>query len=404
MRWMSKLAVIVYSFLMYAIIFMMPPYGDPAIVIWTSKVMSITGFSYDPVCTKNVMNILGSQQLVLCVRAPLYYFLLSLSSEYYKLVPAILVATFIILQIFLLRLNNLSLTVFGLMFPSIYLLFSRTYVDTLTTTLLTALLIVLSRIDRPNGRYNKLFLFTISLLIVLTRESSVILPLLIIITFLIAPELRKRNFFILMVGWIVGVVIWQLYVNISGGISYSDFQPHTPTIEEIYRAVITTITPILPWEVHPEDVQAYLGVSFANSITYLIILTLYLLGFLIGLPIILSLIHFKNLSKIVQGQVVFGLLVSAGLLILKGDIDFFRHLAYFQPVIPLLVEVGLREIREHSKPTAHLVELSYIVMFTLYLARTLRLYTSGYYFDPCQYLIKRPEISSITYFYQTACS
>ena len=255
MRWMSKLAVIVYSFLMYAIIFMMPPYGDPAIVIWTSKVMSITGFSYDPVCTKNVMNILGSQQLVLCVRAPLYYFLLSLSSEYYKLVPAILVATFIILQIFLLRLNNLSLTVFGLMFPSIYLLFSRTYVDTLTTTLLTALLIVLSRIDRPNGRYNKLLLFIISLLIVLTRESSVILPLLIIITFLIAPELRKRKFFILMVGWIIGVVSWQLYVNISGGISYSDFQPHTPTIEEIYRAVITTITPILPWEVHPEDIK-----------------------------------------------------------------------------------------------------------------------------------------------------
>lgn len=404
MQWMSKLAIIIYLILVYTIIFMMPPYGDPAIVIWTSKVMSITGFSYDPVCTEDARNILGGQELLLCVRSPLYYFLLALSGEYYKLVPAFLVVTFFILQFFFLRLNNLSPTVFGLMFPSIYLLFTRTYVDTLTTTLLTALLIVLSRIDRPNRKYNNLLLFIIPLLIVLTRESSVILPLLIIITFLIAPELRKRNFFILIVGWIVGVVSWQLYVNISGGISYSDFQPHTPTIEEIYRAVMTTITPILPWEVHPEDIQAYLGVSFGNSITYLIILTLHLLGFLIGLPIILSLIHFKKLSRIVQGQAVFGLLASVGLLILKGDIDFFRHLAYFQPVIPLLVEVGLREIREHSKLTAHLVKLSYIVMFTLYLARTLRLYTSGYYFDPCQYLIKRPEISSITYFYQTACS
>ena len=52
---MDKLAILTYLTLLCVIILIMPPYGDPAVVIWTSKVMSITGFSYDPVCSKNIM-------------------------------------------------------------------------------------------------------------------------------------------------------------------------------------------------------------------------------------------------------------------------------------------------------------------------------------------------------------
>jgi len=50
MTWqIYKPAILTYFILLCMIILIVPPYGDPAIVIWTSKVMSITGFPYDPV-------------------------------------------------------------------------------------------------------------------------------------------------------------------------------------------------------------------------------------------------------------------------------------------------------------------------------------------------------------------
>jgi|GEM_PF-1428098 len=404
---MDKLAILTYLTLLCVIILIMPPYGDPAVVIWTSKVMSITGFSYDPVCSENVMFMSGGNDILLCVRSPLYYSLLAITEDFYKIIPVVLTTLFFSLQIILARLNNSSLSIFGLMFPSIYLLFSRTYVDTLTATLMTALLIVLMKINKRNkksGIHHKTLLFFIPLLLMLTRESFVILPLFLIGVSLIMPEFKKKNLLIVFCGWVVGLASWQLYVIMSRGTSYSDFQPHIPTLGEVYRAFMTAVTPILPWEIHPEDIQAYLNMNLGNPFTFLVIAVLHLLGLLGVLPLIASLIRFKQINKLILWQAVFGLLISAGLLILKGDIDFFRHLAYFIPVIPLLIEVGLREIQEHIRLTANLIRLSYILMFMLYLARTIRLYTSGYHFDPCQYLLKRPEISSIPYFYETACS
>jgi len=403
---MDKLAILIYFILLCTIILMMPPYGDPAVVIWTSKVMSITGFSYDPVCSKNIMSMSGSKSILLCVRSPLYYLLLAIANNSYKIVPIALTTLFFGLQIILARLSGLSLSIFGLMFPSIYLLFSRTYVDTLTTVLITALLIVLMKISKEDRILHKTPLFFIPLLLMLTRESSITLPLFLIGISLVIPEFRKKNLLIIFGGWIAGLVSWQLYIVMSGGISYSDFQPHIPTFEEVYRAFMTAITPILPWEVRSGDIQAYLNINLGNSFTPLVIAALHFLGLLgvLGvLPLIASLIRFKYMNKLILWQAIFGLLMSAGLLILKGDIDFFRHLAYLIPVTSLLIEMGLKELQKHSRLTANLVRLSYIIMFTLYLARTIRLYASGYHFDPCQYLLKRPEISSIPYFYETAC-
>jgi len=399
-----KLAILTYFILLCTIILIVPPYGDPAIVIWTSKVMSITGFSYDPVCSKNIMSMSNSHEILLCVRSPLYYLLLAIADGFYKIIPLALATLFFGLQIILARLNGSSLNVFGLMFPSIYLLFSRTYVDTLTTTLMTSLLIILMKINKENRIHHKALLFSIPLLLMLARESFVALPLFLIIIFLIVPKLGKKNLLIVFTGWVVGVVSWQLYVVTSGGVSYSDFQPHIPTLGETYRAFMTTITPILPWEIRSEDIQAYLNISLADSFILLVITIVHFLGLIAVLPLIISLAHFKQISKLVLGQAVFGLLMSAGLLLLKGEIDFFRHLAYLLPVIPLLIEIGLRGIQRHSRLTANLIRVSYVLMFTLYFVRAIRLYTSGYSFDPCQYLLKRPEISSISYFYETACS
>jgi len=227
---MDKLAILIYFILLCTIILMMPPYGDPAVVIWTSKVMSITGFSYDPVCSKNIMSMSGSKSILLCVRSPLYYLLLAIANNSYKIVPIALTTLFFGLQIILARLSGLSLSIFGLMFPSIYLLFSRTYVDTLTTVLITALLIVLMKISKEDRILHKTPLFFIPLLLMLTRESSITLPLFLIGISLVIPEFRKKNLLIIFGGWIAGLVSWQLYIVMSGGYIVLRFSTTYPNI------------------------------------------------------------------------------------------------------------------------------------------------------------------------------
>lgn len=407
MKDVNKGAILAYILLLSVITLIIPAYGDPAIVIWTSRIMSVTGFPYDPVCSKNIAHTVNNHKEAssLCVRAPLYYSLLALADGSYRVVPLALTLLFLALQIVLASLNKSSLSVFGLMFPPIYLLFSRTYVDTLTIALMNALLIVLMKAKaRNNEMRDHALLFSIPLLLALTRESSTALPLFLIIVFLIVRELEKRSLLIAFFGWVAGTAIWQLYVNISRGVSYSDFQPHIPTLGEIYRAFMSVATPILPWEIHSEDVRAYLNMPIGDALTLALIIAFHIMGVLAILPVMVSLISFKRVSKLILGQASFGLLASAGLLVLKGDIDFFRHLAYLLPAIPLTVENGLKEIEKASRLAANLVKLSYVMMFNAYLVRTIRLYVSGYSFDPCQYLLKRSEISSISYFYETACA
>ena len=393
---MDKLAILTYLTLLCVIILIMPPYGDPAVVIWTSKVMSMTGFPYDPVCSKS--------ELMLCVRSPLYYSLLAISDGFYKIIPIVLTGLFFTFQIILVSYNGLSLSVFALMFPSIYLLFSRTYADSLTATLSTFMLIVLIKANANDSKRYNVLLFLTPMLLILTRESSSALPLLLLIIFLIKPEFRNKKLLTLFFGWIAGLIVWQLYVKMSGGLSYSDFQPHLPTIEEFYRAAITTLTPILPWEIRSEDLQAYfIPSNFAPLFTNLVTIIVILLGIICLIPLISSLIHYRQIDRLILGQVIFGIAAAGGLLFLKGEIDFFRHLAYLLPAIPLLIEVGIKNIQKHTRAGAAMIKISFILMFILYFVRTVRLFASGYQFDACQYLLKRQEISTVQYFYETAC-
>jgi hypothetical protein len=391
------LTLLAYFVFLCLLILMIPPYGDPAVVIWTSKVMSKTGFPYDPVCSES--------ELLLCVRSPLYYSLLAMSDGFYKVIPMILTGLFFIFQIILASYNGLSLSVFALMFPSIYLLFSRTYVDSLTATLSTLMLIALIKANTNSSKHYSILLFLTPMLLILTRESSSALPLLLLIIYLNKPEFRNKKLLTLFFGWITGLIIWQLYVKMSGGLSYSDFQPHLPTLEEFYRAAITTLTPILPWEIRSEDLQAYfIPTTYAPLITNLAVIIVILLGLTSLIPMITSLIHYKQVDRLILGQVIFGIAAAGGLLFLKGDIDFFRHLAYLLPATPLLIEVGIKNIQRHTRVGATMIKISFILMLILYFARTVRLFASGYQFDACQYLLKRQEISTVQYFYETACS
>jgi hypothetical protein len=267
------------------------------------------------------------------------------------------------------------------------------------------MLIALIKANTNSSKHYSILLFLTPMLLILTRESSSALPLLLLIIYLIKPESRNKKLLTLFFGWITGLIIWQLYVKMSGGLSYSDFQPHLPTLEEFYRAAITTLTPILPWEIRSEDLQAYfIPTTYAPLITNLAVIIVILLGLTSLIPMITSLIHYKQVDRLILGQVIFGIAAAGGLLFLKGDIDFFRHLAYLLPATPLLIEVGIKNIQRHTRVGATMIKISFILMLILYFARTVRLFASGYQFDACQYLLKRQEISTVQYFYETACS
>lgn len=134
------LKLIVYVIAILFLVFTPPLYGHPAIVYWAGKVMRKTGFAYDPVCTDDISS--------LCVRAPLYYSFLAISENYFKITLAILFIIFVVVQIRLVKSLGIDGGVIGLMWPPIYLLFSRTYVDALTSLLCSALLLFLIKILR----------------------------------------------------------------------------------------------------------------------------------------------------------------------------------------------------------------------------------------------------------------
>jgi hypothetical protein len=401
MKRKNMLIIFGYYLFICILIYITPPYGDPAAVLFTSKVMSKTGFPYDPVCSRKISEL----ELLLCVRSPIYYLLLALAGDFYKTIPMIMTGLYLTFQIILARLNGSSLSVFALMYPPVYLLYSRTYVDTLTAILSTLLLIALIKTKTKNTKQYDILLFLLPMLLVLTRESALGLPLLLLFIFLIKPEFRNKKILTPLFGWIIGVIIWQLYVSMSEGKAYSDVDPHLPTKEELYKAIMTTLTPILPWELRLDDLQAYLvPANFAAPMTNLVGIVVILLGFTGLVPLLVSLINYKLVNRLILGQVIFGITIAGGLLFLKGNVDFFRHLAYFLPVAPLLIELGINAIQKRTRIGVIMIKMSFVIMLILYFVRTVRLFSSGYQYDPCHdYILKRQDLLTVQYFYETAC-
>jgi hypothetical protein len=267
------------------------------------------------------------------------------------------------------------------------------------------MLIALIKTNTNNTKQYDISLFLLPMLLVLTRESALALPLLLLITFLIKPEFRNKKILTPLFGWIIGVIIWQLYVGMSEGKAYSVPRPHLPTLEELYKAIITTLTPILPWEVRPDDFQAYfIPANFAAPMTNFVGIVVILFGFTGLIPLLMSLINYKLVDRLILGQVIFGITIAGGLLSLLGNVDFFRNLAYFLPVVPILIELGINVIQKRTRIGVIMIKMSFVIMLTLYFVRTVRLFSSGYQSDPCHdYILKRQDLLTVRYFYETAC-
>ncbi|MEM3014973.1 MAG: hypothetical protein QXN91_04825 [Nitrososphaerota archaeon] len=392
----TSLIVAAYVVATVVLIFITPLYGDPAVVYWTGKVMRSTGFAYDPACSKNVHQ--------LCVRAPLYYSLLAISQQYYRIVTAVLFIIFIYLQHRISGYLNINGTLFGLLSPPIYLLFSRTYVDTLTALLSSLLLLVLLK-DSKEG-LSKLFLFLVPVLLVLVRETSLSFPIFLLTLLFYVKSFRRKLLVLMFLGWIAGLSIYVTYLILSGGNAYSDFQPHIPTPDEVYRSIIIGFTPILPWEVSERDIQSYLPFDVSQNVIFVILFLLKgLTNFFAFVNLILALIGIRYLSNCgaVKAQLVFGSFITVSLLFLKGYIDFYRHLSFLLPIIPGMTSVGIQKLMSRNRTLAVLLISLLLSAFMLFFFRQVRSFLQGQAFDACEYLSKRPEISGISFFKDTAC-
>ena len=396
-RMVYKYAFLLYVFSLVGLILVSPLYGDPAVVFWTAKVMKITGFPYDPVCSKNVQ--------ALCVRSPLYYFLLALADNYYRVMLATLLLAFLFFQIRIAR-GSSNLVLPGLMFPPIYLLFSRTYVDALTALLATVLVWALSEASRRAT----VIVFIASAMLVLTRETFLTIPL--FITLLVVFRVSKKLAGFMAAGWALGLVVYALFLAASGGNNYSDFQPHIPSFNELYKAVYSVFTPVLPWEVLEQDVVHYMsvfGVSinqqpyFLPTFFHSIQAVLHIIPMVFILPIILSARSVLSVNKVLRAQFFYGLFIAGGLLFLKGDLDFFRHTAFLIPSVSVMVSDGVQRLRGWNKSFATFIMMFSLLVFIMYYLRTLRSFFLGYEFDACAYLMKRVEIRDIWFFRSAAC-
>lgn len=391
---MNKVVLFLLLLSFLSLVFLTPLYGDPAVVFWTAKVMKITGFPYDPVCTRNIQD--------LCVRSPMYYFLLSLTSDYYRIMLALVLISFFVLQIMVAGgLSRLNLT--GMLFPPIYLMFSRTYVDALTALLFTLLVYV---ILKPNQKWRFPVLFLTTAMIVLVRETALTLPVFFMI--LVVMRIRLRLVGIMSAGWGAGLAFYMMFLATSGGVSYSDFQQHIPSLNEVYRAVYSILTPVLPWEVNSDDIRQYLTIvgfpgNFLHAIWIILQAFLHLIPLVFMIPFLLSVRTVLSTNRVLRAQFLYGLLVSVGLLFLKGDIDFFRHTAFLLPSIPVMISAGMDRLGYLNKRFVFILVIFSLLVFIMYFFRQLRAFLTGYEFDACAYLMKRAEINDIWFFREAAC-
>ena len=406
MRHHNHFFLITYITIFCFLVLLIPLYGDPAVVFWTSKVMLLTGFPYDPVCSKNVMHAIGSSELILCVRAPLYYLLLGFFGDYYKFFLISLFSIYSFFQALLAREMNTRLSAISLMLPPIYLLFSRTYVDGLTAVISAALILAILWKDKPS-KFPELLLFLCPLLMVLVRETAMLFPLFLVILLFFRRRVSK-DFGLMTAGWLIGMLLYGIFIKASSGVVYSDFQPHLPSYFEIYAAAMNVLTPILPWEIYQEDIISYLPLQIADQslidlMTTVIRAMVNILSIFILVPIVFFFRRWKYVDQVVKSQLVFGFFMVGGVLFVKGYIDFFRHTSYLLAVAAPIVEIGLHEVERGSKVVAHIIRGAYVILFLLWSMRVIRLFLSGYSFDTCSYLLKRPEIASKWFFYETAC-
>ena len=289
---LAKVVIIIFIYVFLAMV--TKPYGDPFTVIKTSQNIELYGFPFDPVSRS--------------ARAPFYYYLLFMVNEHYMFLQSLIAAIdVILLAVIALRLRTKP-SIFSFMLPGLYVLLTRTYVDSLTVTLLSLLVLLsLSSLKAKTLSPNTYATILTSFLLVLTRESMLLLPLLALVILVLQqstmPRRKLLTFIVpLILGWGLGCLTYYLYVYGVGATTYSSYGLYNVRLEDFLVAYTYVFSSIIPWEVKDKDLSQYLffiklpGIAY----TYLVFIVrafIVMLELLISMPFIVGLIELFRVRR-----------------------------------------------------------------------------------------------------------
>jgi len=354
-----------------------PPYGDPANHLYgTSSNFLKLGVPLDPVAAP--------------VRPPILYGLLALTSllGIHFLVPPLLTTLLFILIGKIHSDNDIPLSRFALLFPPLYVIGSRTYLESLVALGFALLYMVLLSEGRWKPRHHALLWLTVGLL-TFTKEISLTIALFFLI--MIAVDGPSRKYISGLASSLFFALAFSYYVLIAvGGSMYSCFSLiSTISAQKFLRAFFFTFSSIMPWEFTVSDLLAYVpaasalpaeaqlwatqGIRAAVALASLLIF----LPFAIGAAQVALAKERERPIRLAKGVLIYSLILWFGLIYAMGYVDAFRFIPMAFPLVGLFGTRGLRFVEERVPKVSGLIKAALLLDLMLWSVRSIRLHLSS---------------------------
>jgi hypothetical protein len=362
---------------LFVLSWMIPPYGDPALHLYrTSRNFLNLGVPFDPVAG--------------AIRPPIFYGLLALTSllDISFLVPPLLLTLLFILVEKFHRDNGIPLSRFTLLFPPLYVIGSRTYLESLVALGFALLYMILLDEGQWKPKQHILLWLTVGLL-TFTKEISLTITLFFLIMIAVDGPLKKHISG--LISSLFFTLAYYCYVCIvAGGPIYSCFSlVSTINVEGLLRGFFFTFSPIIPEEFTVGDLPAYVPVASAlpaelqlwttQGIRATIILTSLLISlpFGIGAAQVALAKEREQPTRLAKGVLIYSLILWFALFYSLGSVDTFRYIPMTFPLVGLFGTRGLKLIEGKAPKLSILVKAALLLGLILWSVRSIRLHLSS---------------------------
>jgi hypothetical protein len=369
----TKLPLMLYVAWLFVLSWMIPPYGDPATHLYgTSRNFLKLGVPLDPISG--------------AVRAPIFYGLLALTSllGIHFLVPPLLLTLLFMLVEKIHSNNGIPLSRFTLLFPPLYVVGSRTYLESLVALGFALLYMILLDEGRWKPKQHVLLWLTVGLL-TFTKEISLTIAFFFLL--MIAVDGPSRKYVSGLVSSLLFTLAFYCYVYvIAKGYMFSAFNLiSTMSIQKLLRGFFFTFSPIIPEEFTVSDLPAYIPVASAlpaelqlwatQGIRATIILTslLIFLPFGVGAAQVALAKERGQPTRLAKGVLIYSLILWFALIYSLGSVDAFRYIPMMFPLVGLFGTRGLKLIEGKAPKLSILVKAALLLGLTLWSVRSIRL-------------------------------
>jgi hypothetical protein len=371
----TRLLLTLYIAWLFILGWMIPPYGDPATNMRLSSNLLRFGVPLDPVSR--------------VVRPPIFYGLLASASllGIQFLVPPLLLTLLLMLIRKIHEDNGIPLSLFALLFPPLYIVGSRAFVESLVALGFALLYIILLKQGRWEPKHHLLLWLTIGLL-TFTKEIGLTITLFFLI--MIAVDGPSRKYVSGLVSSLFFTLAFYYYAFAAGGYTYLVVISliSTITFEKLLRAFFFTFSPIIPEEFTVGDLPAY--VPFASVLpaaaqlwmtegiraTIILLLLLILLPFAVGATRVALAKERERPTRLAKGVLIYSLILWFALIYSLGPVDAFRYIPMTFPLVGLFGTRGLKLIEGKAPKLSILVKAALLLGLTLWSVRSIRLHLS----------------------------